>query len=609
MRSRRLRAMKDAFRLYREVLSLLPAKGRRFLGIYVVALSALAFLDAFGLGLLAATLGPMVADQPLRLPLIGEIRGEGLLAVLGIACAVIISKSAAQLALLRSASKTFAQYEVALGGRVFESFISAPWLERLKRNSAEVVRLTGVNVPTTISGFLLPAATLPGEILSFISIIAVVAVTKPIIALVTLVYLVGIGVILYAWITPRARRNGRLGNVASRQATRLALEVIGTLKEITLRNKTDQAAKAVRRERARSSKAKANAQFLGQVPRFILDAGVIGGGVLVGFIGSIGGGLPGALSAIALFGVAGFRLSPSIVRIQSVTAQLAANQSQVESVVDEIRAIEAATQGIRDRPSKPLPRQPKMLRFDHVSFKYGPDAPYAVRDLNLSIPFGSSVAFVGSSGAGKSTIVDLLLGLIEPTEGRVMIDRTDLTEMTKAWRDRVGYVPQDVALFDAPIAQNVALAWDERSVDRDEVRRAHDQAQLLEIIDARPNGIDSDIGERGLALSGGQRQRLAIARALYARPLVLVMDEATSSLDTTTEAAVTEAIRGLKGEVTLIMVAHRLSTVVHVDRLFFMSGGGVVASGSFAELVEQVPEFARQAALAGLVDGPEQQKP
>jgi ABC-type multidrug transport system fused ATPase/permease subunit len=599
--------MKDAIRLYREVLALLPARGRRFLLFYVIALSALAFLDAGALGLLAATLTPMVTGSSLTLPFIGELRSEGLLPILGIACALIIAKSTAQLALLRAASKTFARYETALGGRVFEAFITAPWLERLKRNSAEVVRLTGVNVPTTISGFLLPAATLPGEILSFVSIIAVLGVTQPLIAAVTLVYLLIIGILLYAVITPRARRNGREGNVASRRATRLALEVIGTLKEITLRNKTGEAASAVRRERARASKAKANAQVLGQVPRFVLDAGVIGGGVLVGFVGAITGGLPGAMSAIALFGIAGFRLSPSIIRIQSVAAQLAANQSQVESVVDEIRAIESATKDISDRPSELLPQQPQVLRFEHASFKYAPDARYAVQDLNISIPFGSSVAFVGSSGAGKSTIVDLLLGLIEPTEGRVLIDGADLTEVTHAWRDRVGYVPQDVALFDASIAQNVALAWDERSVDRDEVRRALDQAQLLETVDNRPDGIDSAVGERGLALSGGQRQRLAIARALYPRPLVLVMDEATSSLDTSTEAAVTDAIRGLQGEVTLIMVAHRLSTVVDVDRLFFMSQGAVVASGSFAELVEQVPEFARQAALAGLIDGPEQQ--
>ena len=198
-------------------------------------------------------------------------------------------------------------------------------------------------------------------------------------------------------------------------------------------------------------------------------------------------------------------------------------------------------------------------------------------------------------------MIDLILGLIEPTSGSIAVDAISLTELTDAWRARVGYVPQDVALFDASIAENVALSWT-GEIDRDRVRDCLAKAQLLEFIEARDGGIDGKVGERGMALSGGQRQRLGIARALYSQPLVLVMDEATSALDTTTEAAVTEAIRGLHGEITVVTVAHRLSTVKHVDQLFFMSGGRVVDSGTFDELVERVPEFAAQARLAGLTD-------
>jgi ABC-type multidrug transport system fused ATPase/permease subunit len=164
-------------------------------------------------------------------------------------------------------------------------------------------------------------------------------------------------------------------------------------------------------------------------------------------------------------------------------------------------------------------------------------------------------------------------------------------------------VPQDVALFDASIAQNVALSWTE-DLDRELVIESLRQAQLLGIVEAREGGIDAPVGERGLSLSGGQRQRLGIARALYARPLVLVMDEATSALDTATEAAVGKAIRKLHGKITLISVAHRLATIRDADRIYFMSEGRVAASGTFDELVAAVPEFALQAALAGLVDPP-----
>jgi ATP-binding cassette subfamily C protein len=242
---------------------------------------------------------------------------------------------------------------------------------------------------------------------------------------------------------------------------------------------------------------------------------------------------------------------------------------------------------------------PKALTLEGVGFRYPGADQWAVRGVSLSIPFGSTAAIVGASGSGKSTLIDLLLGLIEPEEGVIAIDDTPLTDLTRWWRARVGYVPQEVSLFDASIAQNVALSWS-NDVDRDRVIAALEQAQLLPTIEARFGGIDGGIGERGLSLSGGQRQRLGIARALYSEPLVLVLDEATSALDTVTEASVTEAITGLKGRVTTVTVAHRLATIQHSDQIFFMSDGVLADRGTFDELVASNSEFARQASLAGL---------
>jgi ATP-binding cassette subfamily C protein len=270
-------------------------------------------------------------------------------------------------------------------------------------------------------------------------------------------------------------------------------------------------------------------------------------------------------------------------------------------VLGEIHRSEYATSIADADQQNPIPENPEHLEFIAVGFRYAPASPEAVSDVDLRIPFGSTVAFVGSSGAGKSTMIDLLLGLMEPTSGKVAVDGIPLTSLRDAWRDRVGYVPQDVSLFDATIAQNVALTWS-NDYDPERVRRALGLAQMLETVEARPGGIDARVGERGLALSGGQRQRLGIARALYAEPLVLVMDEATSALDTTTEAAVTDAIRHLRGSMTIITVAHRLSTVKESDIIFFMRDGRVADQGTFSELVARVPDFALQAKLAGLSD-------
>ena len=195
----------------------------------------------------------------------------------------------------------------------------------------------------------------------------------------------------------------------------------------------------------------------------------------------------------------------------------------------------------------------------------------------------------------------MLLGLLSPTEGRIMLDAQDLDDVMAAWRRRVGYVPQDVALFDGTIAQNVALAWEGRP-DLERVERALRRAQLWEVVEKREGGVNARIGDRGMALSGGQRQRLGIARALYNDPIVLVLDEATSALDTKTEADVVQAIRSLQGEMTVISVAHRLATIRDNDRIVFLADGRLVAQGSFDEVRRAVPEFATQASLAGLGD-------
>jgi ATP-binding cassette subfamily C protein len=234
-----------------------------------------------------------------------------------------------------------------------------------------------------------------------------------------------------------------------------------------------------------------------------------------------------------------------------------------------------------------------------VEFTFPGSSTPAVTELTVDIAMGTTVGIAGPSGAGKSTLVDLLLGLITPTKGRITVDGEPLDDVLAAWREHVGYVPQEVALFDGTIAQNIALVWDD-SYDLELVERAARRAQLWEVISQRDGGVHSRVGERGMTLSGGQRQRLGIARALYTDPLVLVLDEATSALDTKTEADVTDAIKELHGEVTVIAVAHRLSTIRSSDQILFMHDGRVAAAGTFAEVVDAHPDFATQARLSGL---------
>jgi ABC-type bacteriocin/lantibiotic exporter with double-glycine peptidase domain len=591
--------MKAMWSLFTQVLSVLPTGARRFLTRYSLTLGALSILDALALGLLALVVSPLSSGAPLTLPIIGKVSDIGLVWLLIAICALIVVKGVLAVTALWSATRRFAKYELEMGARLFSSYMGLPWVQRLQKNSADIVRLTDSSVAVTISGFLLPASTLLGEVMSFVVVVAVLAIAKPVVALSTMLYLGLVGAVLFFWVTKRSKQAGRTNITYTARTLRLVTEMVGALKEITLRNKTGEVAEVVRENRTHTTRARSNIQFLGQVPRYVLESALIGGFVLIGAIGFVSGGPGAAVAGIALFGLAGFRMAPSVIRFQAVVSQVTANAPHAEAVVSEIHRAEQTSKEFSERATKELPQHPSSLEFKDVSFAYVEGAEHAVRDINLKIQMGTAVAFVGSSGSGKSTMIDLILGLIEPTHGEVDIDDVSLTELTYSWRSRVAYVPQDVALFDATIAQNVALTW-KQDFDREKVARCLDQAQLSDVVEARDGGIDGRIGERGMALSGGQRQRLGIARALYADPLVLIMDEATSALDTATEAAITDSIRQLKGSMTVVTVAHRLATVQDADRIFFMSRGQVVAAGTFDELVRDVPEFAIQARLAGL---------
>lgn len=592
--------MRDLIALYRELLDAYPPGARRFLNRYAFTLSALAIFDAAALGLLALVAGPVASNSTVSLPLIGEIGDAGVLVAMGCIVLLTLSKGAASVWALYWATRHSARLELELGMRLFGSYMRAPWISRLNKNSADIVRFTDSSISLSVSGYSMPAATLVGEAVSLSTIVVVLAIAQPAIGAVTLIYLGVLGLVLYFWIQRRAREAGRVNIRTSLYTSRLITEMVGAMKELTLRGKNAEVEQVVRQSRTQTVRARANAQFLNQLPRFVLEGGIVGGFVLVGVVGYVTGGTAGATTGIALFGLAGFRMAPSVIRFQNVTSTLSVNRAHARRILDEIRDSEAAAASIHSAEDEVLPRVPQLLRVGDISFRYPAASRDAVHHVSLDIEFGKTTALVGASGSGKSTMVDLLLGLLTPSEGQILVDDTPLAHATSAWRARVGYVPQDVALFDATVAQNVALCWDD-SFDRDKVRRALEKAQLLVDVEARAEGLDSHVGERGLGLSGGQRQRLGIARALYGEPDVLVMDEATSALDTATESAVTKSLHALHGDVTLIVVAHRLATVKEADQIAFMRDGKVVAHGSFAHLVSEVPDFARQAALAGLV--------
>ena len=594
--------MKALWATVRDLLTVLPAGTRRFILTFAALQSLLATLDVAAIGLLALVLAPMLTGAELTIPVLGIVvstptQFRNILLLVG---ALIITKSVLAVVLQWWATRRFARFEQNLGARLLESTFSAPWTERRSRNSTDLVRSTDVGVASTVSGVLIPFCQLSGELFTFLAVLVVLVVAQPTLAAATIVYFFLVGYLLYTVVLRRAVKAGQENRSASTQAVRLVSEMVHSLKEITLRDKQDEVAEVVLEVRTRASRARADQAFLGAIPRYVLEAALIGGLGIGAGVGYLQDGVPGALAAIALFGVAGFRIVPSLTRFQTIMAQTGANLPFARQVLDEIHRGAGYAEERRSGGGRPVPQDARSLVLDKVTFTYPGSASPAVRDISLELPFGQTLALVGASGSGKSTLVDILLGLMPPDSGAIRVGDQPLTEVLRDWRRRVGYVPQDVALFDASVARNVALTWRDEEIDEDRVRRALARAQLLDVVEARPDGIHGPVGERGLALSGGQRQRLGVARALYTDPLVLVMDEATSALDTSTEAAVTGAIRELAGEVSVIVVAHRLATIRHSEQVCFLRDGELVARGTFEEVVAAEPDFAVQAALAGL---------
>lgn len=592
--------MKSLWNTLNELFEVLPKGAKTFYLGYSVLTGLLAILDSLALALIVVVTAPLATGQAMELPVVGEIPQSATPLLVIAICALFVLKGVFALVLHRRATRRFARYEHEAGDRLFQTYIHSSWERRAQLSTPEVTRIVDTSMANTNLGFLLQISMIPGNVMTFLATILVLVVAQPVTALIALVYLLAIALFMNRFVSRAAKRAGETNrNLVYRIAT-IMTEMVDALKEVTLRGKLGEIGRVVSSNRLVATAARADMAYLSQVPKYTFEMALIGGVLLVGGAAYLMGGLGGATVAIGLFAVTGFRVVPALNAIQSCIASASANEVYARDVIRELK--EAGPQAVAaetSEDSRRLPDPPRQLELRDVSFRY-PDAETEVLDrISLTVPFGSSLAIVGPSGAGKSTLIDILLGLSAPSEGALLIDNAPLSEVLGQWRRRVGYVPQRVALFDGSIAQNVALTWED-NYDLERVRRALSRAHLDDLAE-RGEGLLARIGERGDSISGGQQQRLGIARALYSDPLVMVMDEATSSLDTATENRVTQSMHELQGEVTFITVAHRLATIREYDQVCYLDGGRIRGKGTFEEVVAQVPDFAIQARLAGLI--------
>ena len=488
-----------------------------------------------------------------------------------------------------------------LSMRLLAVYLRQPYIFFLNRNTAGLGKLVLSEAAKVTKGVLLPLLHISADSLMVLAVIGLLVVIDPVIALVVAIGLGGAYAALYYLSRSYLSRIGKDRLQAEHRRFILANEALSGIKELQLLGRERAYLQRYREPSERYARNHAAFKLVSTMPRYGMEAITFGGVFgLVLFLVSREGGVIGALPLIVLYAMATSRLLPAFQQIYRNLSEIRFSYAGLESVYNDL----TANEGHRlTKPGKVRIAEEERIggsiRLDDVSFHYPGTERFVVRGLDLEIPAGSSAAFVGSTGAGKSTTVDLIMGLLEPSEGSVVIDGRRLDgRKLRAWQQNIGYVPQTIYLSDDTVRANIAFGIDPELVDEEAVRRAARIAHIDDFIaDELPKGYDSFIGERGIRLSGGQRQRLAIARALYHDPKLLVFDEATSALDNSTEAAVMEALQELRGNRTVILIAHRLSTVKTCDQIFVLEQGRLVERGTWAELAESGQTFPQLAAI------------
>ncbi|MBT8403999.1 MAG: ABC transporter ATP-binding protein/permease [Gemmatimonadetes bacterium] len=483
----------------------------------------------------------------------------------------------------------------SLGSRLLDVYLRQPYEFFLNRNSADLSKSILSESDLVVGSVLRPAMDTLAYALVALAIVVLLLLTDPTLALIiTALLAVGYGLI-YASVRGLLGRRGEDRLNANRERFTAATEALGGIKDLKVLGREQAYLWRFNDPAYRLAEHNTLWLALQSAPRYLVEAIGFGGVLALAlFLMGTGADLGTILPVLGLYTFAGYRLLPAAQNIYSGVSSLRFGLPSVDELYSDMK-----DRGATARPVAPADRAlglDRELRFDNVAFRYPGTDEDTLHDMDVAVPARSSLAFVGQTGAGKTTAVDLLLGLLRPTQGQILVDGKPLTDDNlRAWQSSLGYVPQSIYLADAAVRENIAFGVPRGRIDDEAVERAARVANIHDFIMTLPEGYDTEVGERGVRMSGGQRQRVGIARALYHDPPVLVLDEATSALDTATERAIMESVEKLSGHKTIIMIAHRMSTVEGCDRIVLLEDGHAVGVGTFEELRERNPAFRKLA--------------
>lgn len=587
---------------YKKVLYLLPKGDKYKLAGLMFMMLVAALLEVAGIGMIPAFVS-IVADPQMvlkydkiewLLTLLNIDTTRELLIWGGSVLVVVFILKNAYIALFYYVESRYSYNRFyRLSHRLMSSYMQAPYTFHLQRNTADLLRNASQEVRLLIQQVIKPTLEIGKESVMSIAIITFLLYMEPLISLVVFIML-GTTVGIFLLTTQRRlKAYGKEEQEHRRGIIKALNQGVGGIKDARVLNREAQFIEKFRYAAYRSSILLTRKFFLSKIPKPIVETIAVAGIMMIAVL-MVAQGRPVTtiIPVLTLFVMATVRLMPAIQTITKAVTKLRYNLVVIDPIYNDITELaEYRKRFLADREKQERLELMSSIEIRDLHYAYPGSTEQALRGVSLVIPKGQSVAFTGPSGAGKTTIVDVLLGLLEPQHGEIKVDGKNIQEHLSAWQRNIGYIPQFIYLSDETLRSNVAFGIPDEEVDDQRVWQALKLAQFDEFVRNMPEGLDTVIGERGVRLSGGQRQRIGIARALYHDPQVLVMDEATSALDNVTEKQIIKAIEKLKGERTIITIAHRLTTVMNCDCIYYMKDGRIESSGTYHELINENSSF------------------
>ena len=592
---------------------LLTGKARIRLVLSCVALCLIGLLDLLAIGLLAviASLTLSAINNDATSPKVLELLNffgilqksiEFKVVVLAIfMCVLFISRTIVSIYFSNKIYKFLAHQNNLLTEKILIKLLDQD-LENLRKLTTQEILFattTGLNAAVVnINGLLV--VTVADLFLSFI-MISTLIIFSPLVSVASILILTLLAILLYKIFNARIRQISLMNTEASIYSNSKIIEILETYRESLVRDTRENYIKTIVSLRSQVSESIAAQSILPNITKYTMELTLMIAGITISGVMFFLFDANKALTGLSLFVAVGSRISPAFLRIQQNFLVYRLNQTSLEVTQKLLLSIKSNSKKVEEElSSESFLEFKSSIDISNLYFQYDSSKGFGLTDVSLKIPPGSFTAIVGSSGSGKTTLVDLILGLLTPTSGLIQISEKSPLTVHKQWPGAIAYVPQDVVIVNGSLKENIALGFDVEMIDTERVLKCIKLAHLTNVVNSLPGKLDANLGEKGSKMSGGQRQRVGIARALYTNPSILVLDEATSALDGESEKEINDSLQELIGKITILVISHRLSSVVKADQVLYLEKGRIMASGTFDEVRNLSANFNNQAILMGL---------